>query len=104
MAASTTRRSLFGLAAVYLAAVLAGVLVPQPVREALAIAGDGPFAMGWLADALRNILLFLPLGAMIFLRTGSIATSIALAGTLAIGIELLQMGIPGRFSSPLDVL
>ncbi len=101
---ASKRWILLTLLAIYLAAVCAAVLMPQPVQDSLPLAGERPFSMGWLADATRNVVLFLPLGAAAFFITGSIVRSIALACALAIGIEFLQAGIPGRFSSALDVV
>ncbi|HEX6309646.1 MAG TPA: VanZ family protein [Longimicrobiales bacterium] len=56
-----------------------------------------------LADAIANVLLFVPLGvtAALIFRGGIPVVAGAL---LSMGVELAQLGIPGRFSSALDVL
>ena len=71
--------------------------------------GGGPpgsrvVVLGSLADVLRNVALYLPLGAALALR-GARARSAWLVGFgLAALIELTQLAIPGRASSPDDVL
>jgi len=58
----------------------------------------------WLADALLNVALFLPLGLAAGWRAKS-PWKVALAGTvLSTAIELLQIGVPGRDPELRDIL
>ncbi len=87
---------------IYGLALLAGVLSPQPIPPDI---GDRPFlAAGWLADAIRNVVLFAPLGWVLRLvgvgGTGIALVAVALSGS----IELAQGWIPGRFTSALDIV
>lgn len=93
-----------GLALCYFALLFAAVLTPQPIRHSTTFADNGPFGIGWLADGIRNVLLFAPLGAFVSLERASLRRSVGIACAIAIGIELVQTLIPGRFSSPVDVL
>jgi hypothetical protein len=55
-------------------------------------------------DILLNVLLYVPLGALVHALTGSARLAVALAIGLSTGIELLQLFIPGRTSSAVDLL
>ncbi len=55
-----------------------------------------------LADAILNVLLFLPLGLALSRRGWLLAIVAGLA--VSAGIEALQLVIPGRYSTPSDVL
>jgi len=57
-----------------------------------------------LADMIRNVLLFVPLGAGLALSGRSIVSSSRWAVLLSSMVELAQLLIPGRFTSPWDVL
>lgn len=98
------RLSTFGVAAIYLLALGLLVLLPQPVQDLSNLEAQGSLGIGWLADALRNILLFVPLGAGVRFATGSSLRALSLGAALAITFELLQTFIPGRFSSPVDIV
>ncbi len=98
------RIAAFGVAAIYLVALALFVLLPQPVQDVENLEAQGSLGIGWLADALRNVLLFVPLGAGVRLATGSSLRALALGAALAIAFELLQTFIPGRFSSPVDIV
>lgn len=98
------RLAAFGVAAIYLLVLGLVVLLPQPVQDVADLEAQGTFGLGWLADGLRNILLFVPLGAGVRLATGSSLRALALSAVLAIVFELLQTFIPGRFSSPVDIV
>jgi len=55
-----------------------------------------------LADCLRNVILFLPLGIALSLRGAGVAGVVLRAAVLSASIELLQIGIPGRYSDVSD--
>lgn len=57
-----------------------------------------------LADAILNVVLFLPLGLALGARFRSNVLAYTVAIALSTGIELIQVVIPGRDSSPADVL
>jgi VanZ family protein len=57
-----------------------------------------------LADAVLNVILFLPLGLALGVRFRSKALAYALAIFVSAGIEITQVFIPGRDSSLADVL
>jgi hypothetical protein len=59
---------------------------------------------GALADALRNVLLFLPLGVALTLRGRSTARASLVAGGLSILVETAQFAVPGRDPSVGDVV
>lgn len=61
--------------------------------------GDGATAGGIL-----NVVLFLPLGIALGIRHRSMMQAILLAVAVSAGIELLQVWIPGRFSSIGDIM
>jgi hypothetical protein len=103
------------LAGVYLALLLLAVLWPQSL-EPLA-GGEGSLILSerWLADAVRNVVLFIPLGVALAFsgrshRSGQsrrrprLWAAVAVGFTLSLGIEVAQLGIPGRTASPLDLL
>jgi hypothetical protein len=48
------------------------------------------------ADAVMNVLLFLPLGAALLAGGAGVAAAALLAFSLSLGIEVIQMGVPGR--------
>jgi len=56
------------------------------------------------SDILRNLILFMPLGAALAHCGYSAARCVTLALLLSATIEFLQLWIPGRFVSPLDLL
>ena len=87
--------------------ILAATLLPGPTPRA------GVRAWRWLcvgcgdrdlADALANILLFLPLGAFLGMAVGSRGRAVLLITALSLGIEVAQARIPGRFPTGTDVL
>lgn len=84
--------------------MLAVTLTPMSVSEPAApdpcwLCGDRD-----LADAILNVLLFLPLGAGLRSWTGSRWRAIAICVLLSLGIEVLQQVIPGRFAGPSDIV
>lgn len=56
------------------------------------------------ADAILNVVLFLPLGFVLGGRRRAAVVAIAVGGAIALGIELLQTALPGRHPSPADVV
>jgi VanZ family protein len=80
-------------------------LSPQPASEGNDHGGCfwcGHFA---LADAILNLLLFLPIGFLLALRhRGSPVRTWASLTALAVAIELAQLFLPGRFATLSDVL
>ena len=95
------------LVGIWLAAVLVLVLEPMPVLRPdtnIGREGEGSsLPLIWLADGLRNIVLFMPLGMAwsTFRTTRRNVVAIGLA--LSVCIELMQIAIPGRHSSALDI-
>lgn len=90
-----------------LVGALAAILVPTliPIEQPAHLE-----ASKWVlselssSDLMRNLLLFMPLGAALAQLGYSAARCVALALLLSGGIETLQLWIPGRFVSPLDLL
>lgn len=70
------------------------------------------FTLSWLvdpADVVANVLLFLPLGFLLRLATrptgrGGQARIVVAACLTSAALEALQLFLPGRFASPVDVL
>ncbi len=56
-----------------------------------------------LSDALRNVLLFVPLGIVLSFRNHKVLFVILLGTILSMAIELTQLAIPGRFPSLQDI-
>jgi VanZ family protein len=90
------------LLAAALLAVAAVTLVPTPQPGV----DPGPRILffGGLADLLRNVILFAPVGIALALRGAGVIKATLLALPLAAGIELAQLAIPGRTASPHDAL
>ena len=86
-----------------LLAILAPTLVPLSQLEGL---GEPPWMPRLLysADVLRNLVLFLPLGAALASLGVSAPRCLALALLLSGSIETLQLWIPGRYPSLLDLV
>ncbi len=93
------RGALAALAAV--AVILVLTLWPLAPRYG---AEGGRFSLRFgLADAVRNVILFVPLGIILAAR-GTRATGIALrAAALSAAIEVAQTQIPGRYGNATDV-
>jgi VanZ family protein len=92
--------------AVALAVVLVAILVLTlwPLGPKPGFADDRLSVRFALADFLRNVMLFLPLGIVLAAR-GCGAMGVALrAILLSAGIELAQVVIPGRFGNLSDIL
>jgi hypothetical protein len=63
-----------------------------------------PFHRGWIAEIAGNVLLFLPLGAVLCLRNVTLVRSLGVALGLSIAVELVQLLLPGRTTAVDDVL
>jgi hypothetical protein len=96
------------LTAAALPAVVAVILVltltptsapPGPPLERCWVCG----ARG-VADVIANVLLFLPLGVVLFLRTRRAGRSVLCGALLSAAIELIQFRLPGRDPSLGDLL
>lgn len=86
----------------YLILLAVAVLRPHsspPADEVRALFGNGS-----LADGIRNLVLFAPLGAGLVASGRSVRAAIALSMGLSLAIELTQLIIPGRIASPIDLL
>jgi len=96
------RRFAEGLIGAALLAIAALTLGPAPAPGVPA--GPRIVVLGSLADVLRNVALYLPLGVALALRGAGTRLSWLCGFGLAAGIEIAQLAIPGRASSPDDVL
>ena len=63
-----------------------------------------PFHRGWIAEVAGNVLLFLPLGAVLCLRNLPFVRSVVVALGLTIAVELVQLLLPGLTTAVDDVL
>jgi VanZ family protein len=83
-------------------AILVATLAPgDPDAPALACT---TCAASLLANAVANVLLYLPLGVATALLGWGLGLALVLGAALSATIESLQLVIPGRNSAPLDVL
>jgi VanZ family protein len=85
-----------------LLAVAGLTLFPTPVPPGLSARKF--VVLGSLADLLRNIALFLPIGVALALRGAGSRTAWLGSLALAAVIEIAQIAIPGRSTSPDDAL
>jgi glycopeptide antibiotics resistance protein len=83
-----------------LVAIAAMTLVPLHGPERLELRPGDAAGVGDIA----NLLLFAPLGGVLYLRRWSAAQAIGTAFALSLAIELFQRVIPGRTTSTDDVL
>ena len=83
-----------------LVAIAAMTLVPLHGPERLELRPGSAAGLGDVA----NLLLFAPLGGVLYLRCWSAAKAVATAAAISLAIELLQRVIPGRTTSIDDVL
>ena len=90
--------------AIVVAVILGLTLAPVPAAIGAPPTPFRFFGTRGLADALNNILLFLPLGLVLARVHGGARRPIVLAAVLSVIVEVAQIGIPGRFSSPSDIL
>jgi hypothetical protein len=98
---SRSRSSRFAL--ILAALLVAAATLPQ---------GSGTVTGGWCllcgehgtADAIRNVVLFLPLGAAALLATGSIFLATAISAGMTLLVEIIQIWTPGRDASAGDLI
>lgn len=75
----------------------------RPLAD-IRLAVTPPFYRGWIAEIVGNILLFVPLGAVLCLRHLTLRKSVGIAIGLAIAVELVQLLLPGRTTAIDDVI
>lgn len=94
-----------GWLAAWLIVLAAAVLTPLPVQDAEALAQPRTLLpMGWLADGIRNLILFAPLGAALWSTGRTRRSALAIGFGLSLVIEILQLAIPGRFPALSDLV
>lgn len=88
----------------------AAVILLLTLSPADAAGGVEPFSLSLrltgfraLADSLANIALFAPLGAAAALCMSGWARPIMAGAALSLAIEIVQLAIPGRYTSPWDL-
>jgi VanZ family protein len=97
-----SRRLALAAALLAAAAILSATLVPDRSITAEELAQVAPRRLGLLADFVRNVILFVPLGACLA-WSGIRPRRALLAGALlSAGIELAQIAIPSRDPSVSD--
>ena len=101
---TTARRLSAPLAVLWTSVILVICLVPTgsapPDGIMLClICGDGG-----TADFILNVILYLPLGLLVRIRTGSLALALAAGFLLSLGVETAQLWIPGRFTTLADLI
>ncbi len=79
------------------------VLTLWPLGQQAGFADDRLSARFGLADAVRNVMLFIPLGAVLARRGMGAAGILLRAALLSAAIELAQVEIPGRYGNLADV-
>lgn len=100
MSESTKRTSAVAFAVV-LVAIL--VLTLWPLGPKPGLADDRLSVRFALADFLRNVMLFLPLGVVLSARGYGVVGVTLRAILFSVGIELAQVVIPGRFGNLSDI-
>ncbi len=85
------------------AAVLAAVLVPQP-GEGAAVSFCVACGERGVADALRNLLLFIPVGMAAAGWYRASAAAVIACAAMSLGVEVAQLWIPGRDPALGDLL
>ena len=80
------------------------VLTLWPLGSKPSFTDDQTFLRFGLADAVRNVILFLPLGIALTLRGTGFAGVALCATLLSVAIELAQVAIPGRYRNVWDVV
>jgi len=95
-------RTDFLLLAVAVVVILVPTLLPieQPMHEQISKWVWGELSS---SDLFRNLILFMPLGAVLARIGWGAGRCVALAALFSLCIEILQLWIPGRFVSPLDL-
>ena len=93
-----------GALAVGAVAAVILVLTLWPLGSKPSFTDDQTFLRFGLADAVRNVILFLPLGIALALRGTGFAGVALRATLLSVAIELAQVAIPGRYRNVWDVV
>jgi glycopeptide antibiotics resistance protein len=75
----------------------------RPLAE-IRLALTPPFHRAWIAEIVGNVLLFVPLGAVLCLRNVRFVRSVGVALVISIAVELVQLLLPGRTTAVDDVL
>jgi VanZ family protein len=101
--AQTAQRRLAEALLVAALIAIAGLTL-GPAEGSGVTAGSRVVVLGSLADVLRNVALYLPFGIALALRGVGSRVTWLLGFILAGAIEIAQLGIPGRATSPDDVL
>ena len=88
------------------ASVVLGIVLATtfPAREPDSDDQASTEGVGWLADRLCNLALFLPLGAVLASTKLRTLSAIGLGAGISATIETLQLGIPGRYPALADVV
>jgi glycopeptide antibiotics resistance protein len=63
-----------------------------------------PFHKGRMVEVIGNVLLFTPLGVVLYLRHVTVRRTLCVALALSISVELVQLLLPGRTTAVDDVL
>lgn len=99
------------LAAAFTAIVVVTVLPSSGEHEVrlrpfadILLAVTPPFHRGWIVEITGNVLLFVPLGAVLYLRHAGLLRTVLVALALSISVELAQLVLPGRTTAIDDVL
>lgn len=90
--------------AAYLAALAFGVLLPDPAPAPLDARVSPRDAIGLIADAIRNLILFLPFGWLLRGCRIRLITAAGIGLLLSAAIEVIQSDIPGRHTSIVDIV
>lgn len=98
---------------VYVVILVALTIVPTPTTSTLEIAGGAfrpeawltteTWTGGWSGELLANVILFIPVG-WLAARLLPLPLAIVLPILLSVGIEFVQLFLPGRVSDPRDLV
>jgi VanZ family protein len=88
---------------IYVTMLVVGVLSPAPQHTPLEPDPVSGEIIGQLADAIRNVVLFLPIGAGLMMWRRSAVAAVVLGLSLSVAIELVQQFVPGRHPSIVDL-
>lgn len=103
-AARTWGRVALGAYALFLVVALLTPQPPTPAESLLVRWSRGVLPAGWVSDAWRNVLLFVPVGLAAGATGRGWRRALAAAVAISVAAEGLQVVIPGRFTSLLDVV
>lgn len=107
------RRAAVVIGIIYVVVLVALTIVPTPYRSTLEIAGGAfrpeawltteTWTGGWSGELLANVILFVPVG-WLAARLLPLPLAIVLPILLSVGIEFVQLFLPGRVSDPRDLV